>query len=62
VTFLALILAIPQSLVNRLNTIVQKVLPQGATALQSVSHAAGLDVPYRVSRSAFLALTGKEDD
>ncbi len=65
-TFLLLMLAIPQSLVNRLNDLnesaVQKILLQGASALQAGSRAAGLDMPYRRARSVFLALTGKEDE
>ncbi len=65
-TFLLLILAIPQSLVNRLNDLnesaVQKILLRGASAVQAGSHAAGLDLPYLRARSVFLALTGKEDE
>jgi hypothetical protein len=65
-TFLLLILAIPQSLVNRLDDMnesaVQKILLRGASAVQAASHAAGLDRPYRRARSVFLALTGKEDE
>ncbi len=65
-TFLLLVLAIPQSLVNRLNDLdesaVQKILLQGASAVQAASRAARLEVPYRRARSAFLALTGKEDE
>ncbi len=66
VTFALLILTIPQSLTNWLRDMeenpVQQVLLRAADAVQSASHRAGLDIPYRSARTAFHALTGKEDD
>ena len=65
-TLALLILTIPQSLPNWLRDMeenpVQQVLLQAANAVQVVSQAVGLDVPYRRARAAFHAWTGKEDD
>jgi hypothetical protein len=65
-TFLLLILAIPQSLVNWLRDMdaspVQEFALRGAEAVQAASHRVGLDVPYIRARSAFFVLTGKDDN
>ena len=65
-TFALLVLAVPQSLVNRLNDLnenpVQQIALRAAEAVQAASHVARLDVAYLLARRAFLAVTGKEDD
>jgi hypothetical protein len=65
-TFALLILTIPQSLTNWLNDMnespAQQVLLRAAEGVQAASHRVGLDIPYRVARATFHALTGKEDD
>jgi hypothetical protein len=65
-TFALLILAIPQSLTGWLRDMdespVQQVLLRAAEGVQSASHRIGLDVPYRVARATFHALTGKDDN
>jgi hypothetical protein len=65
-TFLLLLLTIPQSIVSWLgdmnaNAVQQSVL-RGAEAVQAASHRVGLDIPYIQARSAFFALTGKDDN
>jgi hypothetical protein len=65
-TFVLLVLAVPQSLVSRLNDLdenpAQQVLLRAAEGVQAASRAVGLDVAYLRARAAFLALTGKEDE
>ena len=65
-TFVLLMLTIPQSLPNWLRDMnenpVQQALLPAASAVQAVSHAARLDVPYTRARAAFYAITGKEDE
>jgi hypothetical protein len=65
-TLALLILTIPQSLPNWLRDMEenppQQVLLHAAEAVQAVSQAVGLDVPYRHARAAFRAWAGKADD
>jgi hypothetical protein len=65
-TFLLLVLTIPQSLTNWLRDMeenpIQQVLLHAADAVQAASHRAGVDAVYIRARSAFFALTGKEDN
>ena len=65
-TFALLILAIPQSLVNRLNDLdespPQQIVLRVAEAVQAASHSVGLDRAYLRARAAFLALAGKDED
>jgi len=65
VTFALLILAVPQSLVNRLNDLeenpVQQALLRAADGVQAASHRIGLDIPYQRARALFLAASGKEE-
>ena len=65
-TFALLVLAVPQSPVNRLNDLnenpIQQIALRVADAVQAISHAARFDVAYLQARRAFLAVTGKEDD
>ena len=65
-TFALLILAIPQSLVNRLNDFdespPQQALLRIAESVQVASHSVGLDRAYLRARAAFLALAGKDED
>jgi hypothetical protein len=64
-TFALLVLAVPQSLVNRLDDLnenpVQQVALHVAEGVQAASHALRLDVPYQRARAFFLAVTGKEE-
>jgi hypothetical protein len=64
-TFALLILAVPGSLVNRLNDLeenpVQQVLLRAADGVQAASQRLGLDIPYQRARALFLAATGKEE-
>ena len=65
-TFALLILAVPPSLVSRLNDLnenpVQQIALRVAEGVQAASHAMRLDVAYIEARRAFLAITGKEED
>ena len=65
-TFALLILAIPQSLVNRLNDLdespPQQIVLRVAEAVQAASHSVGLDRAYLRARAAFLALAGKDEN
>jgi hypothetical protein len=65
-TFLLLIFAIPQSLVNWLGDMnensVQQALLRGAEGVRAVSHATRVDVAYVRARASFFALIGKDDD
>jgi hypothetical protein len=65
-TFTLLVLAVPGSLVNRLNDLnenpIQQIALHVAEGVQAASHAVRLDVAYLKARAGFLAVTGKEDD
>ena len=65
-TFALLVLAVPQSLVNRLNDLdesaPQQIVLRVAEAVQAASHSVGLDRAYLRARAAFLALAGKDEN
>lgn len=65
-TLALLMLAVPQSLVNRLNDLeenrVQQIALRAAEGVQAASHHVFLDRAYVQARAVFLALTGKEDN
>jgi len=66
VTLALLALAIPQSMVNRLNDFTPNAARDAALSLAQtfagLSHRIGADWPYQAGRRLFLSVTGKQDD
>jgi hypothetical protein len=65
-TLALLLIAIPQSVVNRLKDLdpgpVQGALLEAAESLEALSFRIGANAPYRRLRQLFLDVTGKKDD
>jgi hypothetical protein len=65
-TLALLALAVPGALVNWVNRFepspAQRLVLEGAQALQALSARIGTDRPYERAREAFLYWTGKRDD
>jgi hypothetical protein len=65
-TLILLAIAIPQSLVHRVQDInsnaLEGALLPAAEALQNAAERTGLTVPYQRARALFLAFAGKEDN
>jgi hypothetical protein len=65
-TLVLLLIAIPQSVVNRLKDLdpgpVQDALLGAAESIEALSVRIGANAPYRRLRQLFLDVTGKNDD
>jgi hypothetical protein len=65
-TLALLLIAIPQSVVNRLKDLdpgpVQEALLDAAQSIEALSARIGANAPYRWARQLFLDATGKNED